>query len=156
MKRTLTLFSALAVAMAVAACTAPRPQEHQLSQKSVDYRCGPGGQDILTVQYTFQGEEALAAKVIYQNQVVDLPRVTLSNADMLGNTFRGNGFTWTTQQFDYDTVASARGNMLTRDAYPAHSDVAAGVQPTTVAPAAGQPSDVSNIIVRDCAVAAVS
>jgi hypothetical protein len=77
----------------------------------------------------------LAAKVIYRNQAVDLTRATTSNADMVGNTFRGNGYTWTTDKFTFDSVGTAKGNMLTQD------------NKQTVG---GQTSAVSNIIVKDC------
>ena len=127
----------------LAACSAPRDAQ-ELSQKTVQYGCGPGGSQPMSVQYTFQGKEALAAKVIYQNQAVDLTRSTASNADVLGNTFRGNGYTWTTDKFDYDTVGQVAGKMLTQD-----------VQQYANNPP-GQPAPVSNILVKDCRPASVS
>jgi membrane-bound inhibitor of C-type lysozyme len=118
----------------LAACSTPR-DNLELSKKTVEYQCGPGGEQPLTVEYTFQGAEALAAKVIYRNQAVDLTRSTSSNADMVGNTFRGNGYSWTTGKFGYENVGDAYGNMLTQD-----------VQQT----AGGQNATVSNILVKDC------
>ncbi|WP_397475563.1 hypothetical protein [Pusillimonas sp.] len=134
-----TLISATVVLCAgLAACAAPRDTT-QLSQKTVHYACGPqGAQQPLTVQYTFQGAEALAAKVIYNTQAVDLTRATASNADMVGNTFRGNGYTWTTDKFNYDTVGQTQGNMLTQD---------------VVQTVNGQQTTVSNIIANNCMVA---
>lgn len=138
MNKTLIPFVGLALGVGLAACTTPRDVT-QLSQKTVHYVCGPqGAQQPLTVQYTFQGTEALAAKVIYNNQAVDLSRATASNADMVGNTFRGNGYAWTTDKFTFDTVGETRGNMLTQD---------------IVQTVNGQQSTVSNIIASHCMVA---
>ena len=89
MKQSLKFMGVLLVVGGLAACTTPR-SPHEIAQTTVDYQCGPGGQDPLTVQYTFQGGEALSARVIYQNQVVVLSRSTASNADMVGNTFRSD------------------------------------------------------------------
>jgi len=138
MKRTAISITGLIFCAGLAACTTPK-DARELSQKTVQYTCGPAGaQQPLTVQYTFQGTEALAAKVVYNNQAVDLTRATSANADMVGNTFRGNGYTWTTEKFDFDTVATTNGNMLTQD-----------VQQTVN----GQPSTVSNILANQCMVA---
>jgi membrane-bound inhibitor of C-type lysozyme len=134
MNRKLTAISGVILCAGLAACTTPKDTQ-ELSQKTVEYRCGPGGEQPLSVQYTFQGTEPLAAKVIYRNQAVDLTRATTSNADMVGNTFRGNGYTWTTDKFTFDTVGTVKGNMLTQD-----SQQAVG----------GQTTAVSNIIVKDC------
>lgn len=159
MKPTLNLLAALVAAAGLTACTTPH-SPNQLAQKTVNYQCGPGGQDPLTVQYTFQGRDALSARIIYQNQVVLLPRATATNLDMVGNTFRSDNYTWTTEAFEYDTVDSARGDMLTREIVPpATPDVpqpAATLPPATgTAPVPGSrttlPADeVSNIVVRDC------
>lgn len=138
MNKTLIPLVGLALGVGLAACTTPRDAT-QLSQKTVHYACGPqGAQQPLTVQYTFQGTEALAAKVIYNNQAVDLTRATASNADMVGNTFRGNGYTWTTDKFTFDTVGQTQGNMLTQD---------------LVQNVNGQQTTVSNIIANNCMVA---
>lgn len=148
-------FTVLAVALGLTACTAPRTPD-QISQVSIDYRCGPGGQTPLTVQYTFQGEEPLAARVIYQNQVVELPRSTAKHADMAGNTFRSDSYTWLTQTFDYDNVGSARGEMLTREVVPSVTNNTGSAGSTVlpsdsaVVPVQGPAAEVSNIIVRDC------
>lgn len=140
MKLILNLLVASAAITGLASCTTPQTAQ-QLSQTSVNYQCGPGGQNPLTVQYTFQGGEALSARVIYQNQVVELPRSMASNADMVGNTFRSENYTWVTDKFTYDTVGNARGEMLTRELARTHT----GTIPSET------PSDeVSNIIVRDC------
>lgn len=153
MKQTLKLLGACAVLTGLAACTTPQ-SPHQLAQTTVDYQCGPGGQYPLTVQYTFQGGEALSARVIYQNQVVALSRSTASNTDMVGNTFRSENYTWVTQQFDYDTVGAARGEMLTREIVPDNAGSVTprtGTMPATVPPVTTTPvEEVSNIIVRDC------
>lgn len=138
MNRPLTITAAVALCAGLAACATPRDAT-QLSQKTVHYVCGPqGAQQPLSVQYTFQGTEALAAKVIYNTQAVDLTRATASNADMVGNTFRGNGYTWTTDKFDYDSVGETQGNMLTQD---------------VVQTVNGQQTTVSNIIANNCMVA---
>jgi membrane-bound inhibitor of C-type lysozyme len=134
MNRKLTAISGVILCAGLAACTAPKDAQ-ELSQKTVEYRCGPGGEQPLSVQYTFQGTEPLAAKVIYRNQAVDLTRATTSNADMVGNTFRGNGYTWTTDKFTFDTVGTVKGNLLTQDTQQA---------------VGGQTTAVSNIIVKDC------
>ena len=57
MNKTLTAIGVVALSTVLVACTAPRSPD-QLSQKTINYQCGPGGQDLLTVQYTFQGNEA--------------------------------------------------------------------------------------------------
>lgn len=138
MNKTLMAATGMVMCIGLIGCTTPRDAT-QLSQKTVHYACGPqGAQQPLTVQYTFQGTEALAAKVIYNNQAVDLTRATASNVDMVGNTFRGNGYTWTTDKFTYDTVGETHGNMLTQD-------VAQNVN--------GQQTTVSNIIANNCVVA---
>lgn len=134
MNRKLTAISGVIMCAGLVACTTPKDAQ-ELSQKTVEYRCGPGGEQPLSVQYTFQGTEPLAAKVIYRNQAVDVTRATTNNADMVGNTFRGNGYTWTTEKFTFDTVGTVKGNMLTQDSQQVVS---------------GQTRTVSNIIVKDC------
>jgi membrane-bound inhibitor of C-type lysozyme len=114
MKRKLAGVISLALCGGLAACTTPDNSQN-VTQKTVEYRCGTEAVEPLTVQYTFQGAEALAAKVIYRNQAVDLTRTEATNTDMVGNTFRGNGYTWTTAPFTIDNVQSADGNMLTED-----------------------------------------
>lgn len=136
MNRTLTMTAGIIVCAGLTACVAPRdPQE--LSQKTVQYRCGANSEAPMAVQYTFQGRDPMTAKIMYNNQAVDLPRVTGSNADLVGNTFRGGGYTWTTDKFDVDSVANVNGNMLTQD-----------VQQTVN----GQPTAVSNILLNFCKV----
>lgn len=137
MKRNLIALSGVILCAGLAACGTPK-DARELSQKTVEYRCGASGEQPLSVQYTFQGKEPLGAKVVYQNQAVDLTRATTSNADMVGNTFRGNGYTWTTDKFDFDNVGTVNGNMLTRDASQTVN---------------GQNTAVSNILVKDCRVA---
>ena len=88
----------------------------RLSQKTVEYACGNEGEQPLTVQYTFQGQDPLAAKVILGDRAIDLNRDTSNKADMVGNTFKGNGFTWTTDKFNAENVGSVHGNMLTQEA----------------------------------------
>src|SRR3546814_1995208 len=82
MIRNLTARAGVIACLGLAACSTPKDAQ-QLSQKTVEYGCGPGADQPLSVQYTFQGDEPLAAKVIYQNQAVDLTRATTSNADMV-------------------------------------------------------------------------
>lgn len=149
------------------------PDTHELSQSTVEYRCGPGGEQPLTVQYTFRGDQAVSARVIHMNQVVDMMRVTESNADRVGNTFRGAGYTWVTEKFDREDVDEVNGNILTVDtpagaAYGAPSapygspQGAPGVRPGYPAghpgaggayaggAPAGQPGTVGTVLVRDC------
>jgi membrane-bound inhibitor of C-type lysozyme len=140
MTRNLTAIAGVMMCVGLAACSTPK-DARELSQKTVEYGCGPGANQPLTVQYTFQGEEALAAKVIYQNQTVDLTRATTSNADMVGNTFRGSGYTWTTEKFTRENAGQVNGNMLTQDA-----------QQT----ATGTASSVGNVLVKDCKAQSVS
>lgn len=147
MNKSLNTLSVVALSVLVGACAAPRSPD-QLASKTIHYQCGPGGQQPLAVQYTFQGDEPASARVIYQNQVVMLPRVTLSNADLVGNTFRSENYTWITQQFDYQTVGTARGEMLTRDivASEADSAVPGSTDQTPVTPV----EEVSDLVVSDC------
>jgi hypothetical protein len=64
--------------------------------------------------------------------------MTASDTDMVGNTFKGNGYTWTTAPFTIDNVQSAEGNMLTEDVRLALS---------------GGGSQAGNILLRSCKVA---
>ncbi len=114
MNRTITAAVGVVLCAGLAACGTTR-DEGELAQKTVEYQCGSGDGQALTAQYTFQGQEALGAKVVFGNKVVDLTRTTTSNADMVGNTFRGNGYTWTTDKFTFDTAGEAKGTMLTQD-----------------------------------------
>ena len=108
--------TALAVMLCagLAACGTTKDAS-RLSQQTVEYACGNEGEQPLTVQYTFQGEDPLAAKVILGDRAIDLNRDTSNKADMVGNTFKGNGFTWTTDKFTAEDVRSVDGNMLTQD-----------------------------------------
>ena len=110
MNRKLTVAAGIALCAGLAACSSTK-DARQLSQKTVEYACGPDSVP-LSAQYTFQGEQALAARVVYMNQVIELNRATASNADMVGNTFRGGGYTWTTDKFAEDDVEDAKGLML--------------------------------------------
>src|SRR5690606_17427278 len=130
-------FAGLLLCAGLAACSTSNESGKDLSQQTVEYSCGQGNTQPLSVQYTFQGEEALAAKVVYANQAMELTRATTSNADMVGNTFRGNGYTWTTNKFTREDVGSVDGKMLTQDAQQG---------------ASGQASTVGNVLVSDCKV----
>ena len=126
------------VAVAGLVGCAGSPDSQELTQKTVDYGCGPGGGQALSVQYTFRGDDAVGARVVHANQVIDMTRVTTGDAGMVGNTFRGGGYTWTTEKFDHDNVDNVAGNMLTVDtpAAPAYVTPA----PAYGAPAAGYPA----------------
>ncbi len=137
MNHKLTTLAGLVLCAGLAACSTSNEIGKDLSQQTVNYSCGQGSTHPLSVQYTFQGEEPLSARVIYTNQAVELTRATTSNTDMVGNTFRGNGYTWTTDKFTREDVGSVDGKMLTQE-----------VQQDT----GGQPSTVSNVIVKDCKV----
>lgn len=135
MKKTHMLVLAGAAAVALAGC-AGSPESQALSQRTVEYECGPDKDQPLTVQYTFQGNEALSARVMHMNQVVDMTRVTSGHADTVGNTFRGGGYTWVTGKFDRDDVDEVDGDMLTQE--------------TTAANA--QTGMVGTVLLRDCRV----
>jgi hypothetical protein len=140
--RPLTCIAAVSLCAGLAACASTghdmKPQE--LSQKTVHYECGAHGQQALDVQYTFQGSDPVAAKLIYNSQAIDLTRDTGSKTDMVGDTFTGNGYTWATEKFTRDDTSRARGSMLTQD---------------TQQPAAnGQGAALThNILAKDCKVA---
>lgn len=136
MKLKLVSMASLALCGGLVACTAS-DNAQQMTRRTVEYQCGTEAVEPLTVQYTFQGAEALAAKVIYRNQAVDLTRMTASDTGMVGNTFKGNGYTWTTAPFTIDNVQSAEGNMLTEDVRLALS---------------GGGSQAGNILLRSCKV----
>lgn len=138
MKKTQMLMLAGAAAVALAGC-AGSPDSRELSQKTVEYECGSDKDQPLSVQYTFQGTEALSARVMHMNQVVDMTRVTSGHADTVGNTFRGGGYTWVTGKFDIDDVEEVDGDMLTQDA------------PATTAQG-GQAGMVGTMLARDCRV----
>ncbi len=135
MNRKLTVVAGIFLSAGLAACSTAEKNPRELSQQTVEYNCGQGSSQPLSVQYTFQGDEALAAKVIYNNQAVDLIRATSSNVDMVGNTFRGNGHTWATDKFTRADAGTVDGKMLTQEV---QQDVN------------GQTSIVSNVIVKDC------
>ncbi len=142
MNRTSTALVGLFLCAGLAACSTPQKRDQELSQQTVEYNCGQGSTQPLSVQYTFQGDEALAAKVVYNNQAMDLTRATSSNTDMVGNTFRGNGYTWTTEKFTRADAGTVNGKMLTQDVQPAAAN--------------GQASTVGNVLVQDCRVVGAS
>lgn len=137
MNHKLLTLSGLVLCTGLAACSTSNEIGKDLSQQTVEYSCGQGSTQPLSVQYTFQAEEPLSARLVYGNQAVELTRATNSNADMVGNTFRGNGYTWTTEKFTREDVGSVNGKMLTQE-----------MQQN----AGGQPSTVSNVLVKDCKV----
>lgn len=141
MNRNLTAVAGVILCAGLAACSTPQKSTQELSQQTVEYNCGQGSTQPLSVLYTFQGDEPLAAKVVYNNQAVDLTRATTSNVDMVGNTFRGNGYTWTTEKFVRGDVGTVNGKMLTQETQQVVS---------------GQTSTVSNVLVKDCRVVAAS
>ena len=164
------LLAGMALGLAGCAGTADR---QELSQQTVEYGCGPGGEQPLTVQYTFRGDEAVSARLIYMTQAIDMTRVTAGNADMVGNTFRGGGHTWVTGKFTRDNVDEVNGDMLTRDATAAGVPAAGGMGgyagtaqggyagtgqagQTSAAHGAmamgGQPDGVGTVVARDCRV----
>ncbi|NLC35986.1 MAG: hypothetical protein GX772_06005 [Alcaligenaceae bacterium] len=153
MNRIPTLIFASVATIALAGC-AGSSDSRELTQKMVEYECGPGGEQPLTVQYTFQGTEALSARVVHMNQAVEMVRVTSNHADMVANTFRGAGYTWTTGAFDIDNVEDVDGDMLTQAApvgaaqsgnYGTVSDRYAGTH-------GGQTGVVGTVLLRDCRV----
>ena|SRR5690554_2522915 len=148
-----TLIFASVAAMALAGCGSS-PDSRELTQKTVEYECGPGGEQPLTVQYTFHGEEAQSARIVYMNQAVDMVRVTVGHADRAGNTFRGAGYTWTTGAFDIDDVDDVDGDMLTQDA-PAGTAPASQYGSVTDRYAGthgAQTGVVGTVLLRDCRV----
>ncbi len=139
MNMKLTTLSGLVICCAgLTACSTSGEIGNDLSQQTVEYSCGRDSTQPLSVQYTFQADEPQTARVVYANQAVELTRATTSNSDLVGNTFRGNGYTWTTEKFTRENVDSANGKMLTQE-----------VQQRS---GTGQPSMVSNIVVKDCKV----
>ena len=154
MKKTQALLFAGIAAIGLAGC-AGSPDSRELSQQTVEYGCGPGGEQPLTVQYTFQGQDALSARIVHMNQAIDMTRVTSSHADMVGNTFRGGGYTWITDKFDIDDVDEVDGNMLTQDAPApathggAYSASSAGMHASGHT---GQAGMVGTVLLRDCRV----
>lgn len=115
--RHLTRIAAFSLCTGLAACASPDhgKKAEELSQKTVHYECGAHGQQALDVQYTFQGSDPVTAKIVYDNQAIDLTRDTGSKTDMVGNTFTGNGYAWSTDKFTRDDVQHANGSMLTQD-----------------------------------------
>jgi membrane-bound inhibitor of C-type lysozyme len=125
----------IALCTGLAACSTT--DKAALSQKTVEYSCGADGQQALSVQYTFQGNEVMAAKVVYDNKAIDLNRETSDKSDIVGNTFKGNGYTWRTEKFTLENVGSVNGDMLTQD----------GTQTVN-----GNRVAVSNILAKQCKV----
>ncbi len=125
----------IAVCMGLAACSTT--DKAALSQKTVDYSCGTEGQQALSVQYTFQGTEPMAARIVYDDKAIDLNRETSDKSDIVGNTFKGNGYTWRTGKFTLENAGSVDGDMLTQD----------GTQTVN-----GNRVAVSNILAKQCKV----
>jgi len=152
MKKThMLLLLASASAIGLAGC-AGAPDGRQLSQKTVEYECGPGGEQPLSVQYTFQGDEVMSARVVHMNQAIDMARATSGHADMVGHTFRGGGYTWTAGPFDRDDVDEVDGDMLTQDAPAAavhQNSQGTGYPAGAYGRSAGV---VGNVLLRDCRV----
>lgn len=141
--RPLTCIAAVSLCIGLSACASMghdrKPEE--LSQKTVHYECGTHGQQALDVQYTFQGTDPVTAKIIYNNQAIDLTRDTGSKTDMVGDTFTGNGYTWATDKFTLDDTSRAKGNMLTQDTEQQSSAYNGRNAPVT-----------HNILAKDCKV----
>ena len=127
MSRKLPFTGALVAALCttLAACSTPvnLNPSNQLAQKTVRYDCSVQGQRgvNLEVQYTFQGVEPVTAQVVYDDQAISMTRDTNSKANLVGDTFVGQGYTWTTGQFTLDNAEKVAGTMLTRsDAVATH------------------------------------
>ena len=110
------LGAALCVTLSACSTTRTATTPNQLAQKTVNYEChAPGQRSVnLEVQYTFQGSDPVTAQIIYDDQAIALTRTTDSKVNMVGNTFAGNGYTWTTGQFTVVNAAQVDGDMLTR------------------------------------------
>lgn len=130
------LGAVLCATLAACSTTVNMHKESQLSQRTVEYQCHARRERTvhLEVQYTFQGNEPVTAQVIYDDQAISLTRASDNKADMVGDTFTGNGYTWTTGKFSMEDADKVDGNMLTR------RDIATG---STTAP-------VDTILARNC------
>src|SRR3546814_12125389 len=106
----------LVVCAGLAACSTSHDGQAELRQQTVQYQCSNQAQEELDlkVQYTFQGEEPVTARVIYDNQAITLMHDASDKANMTGESFSGEGYTWTTGKFTYDDVDDVDGNMLTQ------------------------------------------
>jgi len=129
----------LVLCASLAACSTSHDGQAELSQKTVRYECSdPGKQEVdLSVQYTFQGDQPVQAQVIYNGRAITLMHNTSGKADMVGETFSGSGYTWTTGAFTYDNADDVDGNMLTQ---------------STVQVTGGQTTSADTILAKDCAV----
>lgn len=121
------------------ACSTTHDGQAELSQKTVRYECTDSGKHEvdLNVQYTFQGSRPVQAQIIYNAQVITLMHNTGGKADMVGETFSGNGYTWSTGAFTYDNAYDVDGDMLTQ---------------STVQTSNGQTTSADTILARDCEV----
>lgn len=135
----LARITGLVLCAGLAACSTPQEgkKANELTQKTVEYSCSAQAQQALSVQYTFQGADAVTAKLIYNNQAIDLTRDTGSKTDMVGIAFTGSGYTWTTDKFTLENVGEANGNMLTQQ----------GEQDVN-----GKTMPVNNILAKSCKV----
>ncbi|WP_298018109.1 hypothetical protein [uncultured Castellaniella sp.] len=117
-KHYLTGAASAALCITLAACSTPTNLNapNQLAQKTVHYACNAQGQrDVnLEVQYTFQGTDPVTAQVVYDDQAISMTRDTNSKSNLVGATFVGEGYTWTTGQFTVENAEKVNGNMLTR------------------------------------------
>lgn len=114
---------ALCATLTACSTTGNPSNDNQLAQKTVRYECNAHGQRSvnLEVQYTFQGVEPVTAQVIYDDQAISMTRDTNSKANLVGDTFTGEGYTWTTGQFTVANADKVDGTMLTRsDASSGH------------------------------------
>lgn len=123
----------------LAACSTTHDGQAELSQKTVQYECSDTGKNEvdLSVQYTFQGDQPVEAQVIYNARAITLMHDTGGKADMVGETFSGSGYTWTTGAFTYDNADDVGGNMLTQ---------------STVQVSNGQTISADTILAKNCEV----
>src|SRR3546814_15553976 len=99
----------LVVCAGLAACSTSHDGQAELRQQTVQYQCSNQAQEELDlkVQYTFQGAETVTARVIYDHQAITLMHDATNNATLTGESFSGEGYTWTTGKFPQDHVDDA-------------------------------------------------
>ncbi|MGB4882022.1 MAG: hypothetical protein WBO82_03160 [Neisseria sp.] len=94
----------------VAPAEQAQPKRTVDSVKEVAYSCGPKGADKLRVTYGLNGNDIVAAQVLFQ----DKPSPVLSRVEEVTdqNVFTASGISWTTSTANAANVDKVNGNQL--------------------------------------------
>lgn len=99
---------------AAAAAAPAQPAASIDGKKEVAYRCGAKNNDPLRVMYGFQGDNVVAAQVMYKEQASPILYRDASQQDSNVFTAPQSGITWIADSATAATVDKVNGNMLTQ------------------------------------------